>query len=1307
MNPISLDVFEKSGKEVARLINNAAKTIIDYDASLVILMELLFKREDEEKVTYVTYSRQNVKDIKTMIDNPIQVWKVDNPDIGSDTVFELWDDSDHKAYTLPLVKVTLTTQPKTRGWTKGAFFPYLIDKEKIRESEEPEAQFIREELQRIAQGTPSLAWKEDFQLLFFEKEEELRRLLNEKDEEGNDNPPISDVCLSTPCALWALKGQISEEDYRELALSKVLYGTCTNVTSLTDFLKKHGYGYTIARYPPSSNITKFKDGKSSITKGNVCLVNCEGHWMKKGKIRFFDGKQNRFVSLVTFLTKCIQKKLLYKMSAYEIAGALQNQSFAGYEYIKSNIDVIYDRIPEDTLVTVPDDWVTPIKEIPFKPEKKFPTWVVFFDFEADTSGIYHKPFLVAACGIELNADGTVKRELFPMKTWWGENCARDFMEEMYKLAAKSPCSGGKKKSRKLRLYAFNHKYDLCFVMPYIKQLDGCIRDGKYYSMKGIYYKDKNRSGKYMTWFEFWDAYMLFAAPLRKCAQSTSKGGFLKEEQAKTIKKEVFPYNAYTYKFFEKYKDTEWVPVEEMKVGFMEEDNEGKELFNEKKYNEFLLTLKHTLPFIPEYKEEETYSTRSSWLTYQSDLYKQEEYHYVYDSDRMYYQNYCRSEEKYTETFNFKKYAEFYCVQDVNCLKNIMINMEEICMAREVEGVTGNVPFKIHIWNHRTASSIGYDNLLMNVLYKKDDEGNWVPRHDIYFTKNEAREIIQKSVRGGTVMLGCNEKHYFETHFRDRAHLIQDCDANSLYPSTMATLLWITDGKPSLLKGHFSTEEFMERFTHPWAPIGKEHEKAYNDGIIHLTSLKIYNPSHIPRLFVKNEKTGLNEAKNWFGDMDTWVNAKDVWDLIDYQQAKIQWDKALVFTGERHFEIRDCMKNTYEFRKPNKSLGVGNIAKLMMNSSYGKSTLKPKDEEILIIDGDKIKSFYNANGYRIKAIEPMQGKEDPNITSIMKKYMVKVYKKDTGAVFNMFGSNVLAGSKCLMRRPMALIEEVAEERGQHPHIFYTDTDSMHVLGHIVDEAAKRFEAKYGFPMIGNEVGQFHSDFDRPASFKTGENPIGAYKSIFDAKKVYVDVIVGDQGSEGAHMRMKGVPNSCISLQDYEDLYEGKTIEKNLLSFGKISLEIRNGCIKSRKAMKRALQCGTPLLQPQPQAMEPTPYQPPEWQEWMEGDTPKLEWEAMELQEEIENQKRQRDEIDIETEDEEELPDPKKLKCYESIEDPNDLNMIISIENGHPPTHWERRVFDEGWDPEADEDMISWWKVLGKEQREWLLKLRGDK
>ena len=143
------------------------------------------------------------------------------------------------------------------------------------------------------------------------------------------------------------------------------------------------------------------------------------------------------------------------------------------------------------------------------------------------------------------------------------------------------------------------------------------------------------------------------------------------------------------------------------------------------------------------------------------------------------------------------------------------------------------------------------------------------------------------------------------------------------------------------------------------------------------------------------------------------------------------------------------------------------------------------------------------------------------------------------------------------------------------------------------------------------------------------------------------------------------------------------------------------------MKRALQCGTPVLQHQPQTLEPTPHQPPEWQEWMEGDTPKLEWEAMEIQEEIENQKRQRDEIDIETEDEDDLPDTKKLKCYEGIEDPDDLNMIISIENGHPPTHWERRVFDEGWDPVADEDMVDWWKTLNKEQKEWVLNLRGDK
>mgnify|MGYP003291703667 CR=1 FL=1 len=310
----------------------------------------------------------------------------------------------------------------------------------------------------------------------------------------------------------------------------------------------------------------------------------------------------------------------------------------------------------------------------------------------------------------VNDDGTVKKELFPMKTWWGENCAKDFMWEMYKLAYKSPRGRGKKKSRKLRLYAFNHKYDLCFVLPYLKQIEGCIREGKYYSLKGIYYKDWKRNGDNMIWLDFWDAYMLFATSLRNCARETSKGGFLKEDQAKIIKKEMFPYNAYTYKFFEEHTDSEWAKVEEMKEGFMEEDNEGNKFFNEKKYNEFLLTLKHTLPFIPEDKE--------GFITYQSDLYKQE-----------------KNGENYIETFNFKKYAEFYCIQDVNCLKNIMINMEEICMGREVEGVSGNVPFKIHIWNHRTASSIGYDNLLMNTVYQKDDEGNWVPRHDIYFTKD--------------------------------------------------------------------------------------------------------------------------------------------------------------------------------------------------------------------------------------------------------------------------------------------------------------------------------------------------------------------------------------------------------------------------------------------------------------------------------------------------------------------------------------------------------------------------------------------
>jgi hypothetical protein len=142
-------------------------------------------------------------------------------------------------------------------------------------------------------------------------------------------------------------------------------------------------------------------------------------------------------------------------------------------------------------------------------------------------------------------------------------------------------------------------------------------------------------------------------------------------------------------------------------------------------------------------------------------------------------------------------------------------------------------------------------------------------------------------------------------------------------------------------------------------------------------------------------------------------------------------------------------------------------------------------------------------------------------------------------------------------------------------------------------------------------------------------------------------------------MKGIPGDLIEWSHYKRLFNGETIEYNLLANGHVSFVIENGCVSSRLEMKREIkvneaiqlekefnivqslvegfeaEVGTPKLDLPLTQEEPPPYQPPEWQEWMEGDTQPLDIIEDEETQLTPAQKRDRgeDEINIETDDEE--------------------------------------------------------------------------
>jgi hypothetical protein len=239
------------------------------------------------------------------------------------------------------------------------------------------------------------------------------------------------------------------------------------------------------------------------------------------------------------------------------------------------------------------------------------------------------------------------------------------------------------------------------------------------------------------------------------------------------------------------------------------------------------------------------------------------------------------------------------------------------------------------------------------------------------------------------------------------------------------------------------------------------------------------------------------------------------------------------------KIRTFIKKLFDLRASYKKAGnpLEKTIKLLLNSIYGKSILKSIPTEIKVVkkaELDKILvRYYNY-------IESINGSET----------MDKVYCKIIKPInhhFNLpqFGATVLSWSKHLMNRVMCL----AEENGIP--IYYQDTDSMHLQEDDVTKLATLFKDKYGQTLIGSKLTQFHSDFEVPANCVA---PVHSRLLIALGKKSYLDVLSDEQGNQGYHIRMKGVPQQCLInycrkqgisvIELYERLYKGGTARFDL-------------------------------------------------------------------------------------------------------------------------------------------------------------------
>lgn len=402
--------------------------------------------------------------------------------------------------------------------------------------------------------------------------------------------------------------------------------------------------------------------------------------------------------------------------------------------------------------------------------------------------------------------------------------------------------------------------------------------------------------------------------------------------------------------------------------------------------------------------------------------------------------------------------------------------------------------------------------------------------DVYELGGVPQMFIQSCVVGGRTMTNNNEKQTFNLE-NDESKKMQDFDAVSLYPSAMERIDGFLKGKPKVIKN--LSYEFLKEQDGYFVEI-----KINKVGIKRDFSLMSYKTEEGIRLFT-------NDIIN----KNIRVDKTSLEDLIEFHKIEFQVIRGYYFNDGFNNCINRSIKFIFSKRLELKK--IKNPAeltyKLIMNNAYGKSIMKPIETETkLYTSHHDFEVFIERNYNWISSFNTF-GKDD-------NKFKVKVIKK-LNDHYNIchVGVNILSMSKRIMNEVMTLAED------NNLKIYYQDTDSMHIEEHNIDQLEELFNKKYHRDLIGKNMGQFHSDF----SLGNCEN-IYASKSLFLGKKSYIDELKGtdEEGNikTGYHIRMKGIPNSCIEytalkegyknpFELYLDLYNGKEIAFDLTENGK--------------------------------------------------------------------------------------------------------------------------------------------------------------
>lgn len=425
------------------------------------------------------------------------------------------------------------------------------------------------------------------------------------------------------------------------------------------------------------------------------------------------------------------------------------------------------------------------------------------------------------------------------------------------------------------------------------------------------------------------------------------------------------------------------------------------------------------------------------------------------------------------TFDIMEYSKFYCQKDTEVLCQGYMKFREWILES----------FEIDIDNQVTISSVARTYLQNRGCFKGVKNLGGV-----------LRAFVQQCVVGGRVMTRENKK----VHAKGP---ISDYDAVSLYPSAMSRLNGFLLGAPKLIEEDQKNLEFLNKV----------------DGyFVHARIDKVGIQRSFP-LMSEFSDTGSRMFENEVEEV--YLDKIGLEDLINFQKCEVTVLDGVYFNEGRNNKLKEVIEEMFELRakKKKEENPIQEVFKLILNSAYGYTLMKAPEHDIQLKNKGEFDIYLQRNYNHIHSY----------VYVGTNKVACKTHKAiDEHNVPIHCGVEVLSMSKRIMNEVMCLAEDIDIP------IYYQDTDSMHLPEDKVPGLEKTFKEKYGRDLHGEELGQFHTDFD---FMDTKGEKLKEYKNIRSlelialGKKAYLDVLEATKDGvtkQSLHIRQKGVPTECV-------------------------------------------------------------------------------------------------------------------------------------------------------------------------------------